>query len=172
MDPDGPGADRFENRIPRRMEGTKRSADRTEPGRAGGAAKDLPGAAQPAIHNDFPATARRAAKEPGPPDPRTMSRFRFTLYVVGESARSQQAYANLRRLCDERLGGDAEITVVDVAQDPEAAERDRVLTTPTVVREAPLPARRVTGDLSDPDKVLAGLALHPSWRDPYSGKPQ
>jgi circadian clock protein KaiB len=98
-----------------------------------------------------------------------MSRFRFTLYVAGETARSQQAYANLRRLCEERLGGDCRITVVDVVRDPEAAETGRVLTTPTVVREEPAPPRRVTGDLSDPDRVLAALALHPDWPDPHPG---
>ena len=33
-----------------------------------------------------------------------MSRFRFTLSVAGGTARSQQAYASLRRICGERLG--------------------------------------------------------------------
>lgn len=88
-----------------------------------------------------------------------MSRFRFTLYVAGDTARSQAAHADLLRICEERLGGACEVAVVDVARDPGAAERGRVLTTPTVVREEPGPARRVTGDLSDPDRVLTGLGL-------------
>ena len=94
-----------------------------------------------------------------------MSRFRLTLYVAGDSPRSQQARANLRRLCDERLGGSCDVRVVDVAADPAAAETARVLTTPTVVRETPEPSRRVTGDLSDLDRVLAGLGLLPGLRD-------
>jgi circadian clock protein KaiB len=49
--------------------------------------------------------------------------------------------------------------VVDVLQDPERAEAARILTTPTVVREAPAPARRVTGDLSDLRTVVAALGL-------------
>ena len=42
------------------------------------------------------------------------------------------------------------------------ADEYRILTTPTVVREAPAPRRRVTGDLGDTAQVLAALALFPS----------
>jgi hypothetical protein len=44
-------------------------------------------------------------------------------------------------------------------EDPEAAERARILATPTLVRSAPLPELRVTGDLSDPERVLIALEL-------------
>ena len=37
--------------------------------------------------------------------------------------------------------------------DVAAAEAWRILTTPTVVKDHPPPARRVTGDLSDPERV-------------------
>jgi circadian clock protein KaiB len=97
-----------------------------------------------------------------------MSRFRFLLFVAGDTARSQQAYADLRRICRERLGEAAfDIAVVDVTRAPEAAETHRVLTTPTVVKESPEPRRRITGDLSDAEKVLAGLGLLPGWLDPF-----
>jgi circadian clock protein KaiB len=89
-----------------------------------------------------------------------MDTIRLTLYVAGPSARSRAAESNLRALCD-RLGGRAQLRVVDVVQDPEAAERGRVLTTPTVVREHPAPPRRATGDLGDPSRVLAALDLDP-----------
>lgn len=88
-----------------------------------------------------------------------MDRIALTLYVAGPSPRSRAAETNLRALCRDRLGGRAELRVVDVVQDPEAAERERVLTTPTVVREHPAPPRRVTGDLGDAARVLAALDL-------------
>jgi circadian clock protein KaiB len=97
-----------------------------------------------------------------------MSRYRFTLYVAGDSLRSQQAYASLRRICGERLGDAFHIEVVDVTRAPETAEAQRILTTPTVVKEAPEPRRRITGDLSDPERVLAGLGLVPGWPDALS----
>jgi len=98
-----------------------------------------------------------------------MGRFRFTLYVAGDTARSQQAYADLRRICQERLGGDFEVTVVDVTVDPDAAEAERILTTPSVVKEEPAPRRRITGDLSDAQKVLTGLGLAPGWPAVHPG---
>jgi circadian clock protein KaiB len=90
-----------------------------------------------------------------------MDHITLTLYIAGPSSRSRAAESNLRALCRERLGGRAQLRVVDVVQDPEAAERERVLTTPTVVREHPAPPRRATGDLGDAARVLAALDLDP-----------
>lgn len=89
-----------------------------------------------------------------------MSQFTFTLYVAGRTMRSQQAIVNLRRIAT-LLGGTATLSVVDVIDDPEAAERARILTTPTLVKVAPAPERRITGDLFDADRVLLGLGLDP-----------
>jgi circadian clock protein KaiB len=97
-----------------------------------------------------------------------MSRHRFTLYVAGDTARSQQAYAGLRRICAQALGDEWEVALVDVTREPDAAERERILTTPTVVKESPEPRRRITGDLSDADKVLTGLGMLPGWPDPLA----
>ena len=93
-----------------------------------------------------------------------MPRFRFTLYIAGDSPRSVQAAENLRRLGAEHLDGDFELAVVDVVESPERAESERILTTPTLVREMPTPPRRVTGDLSDPARVLVALALRSTPR--------
>jgi circadian clock protein KaiB len=82
----------------------------------------------------------------------------LALYVTGQSVRSQRAVANLRSLCDH-LGESCELTVIDVLERPQAAEDERILATPTVIRRRPLPARRVIGDLSDLDKVSMWLDL-------------
>jgi circadian clock protein KaiB len=92
-----------------------------------------------------------------------MQHFRFTLYVAGDSLRSARATENLERLASEHLGGDAQITVVDVTADPAKAEAERILTTPTLVKEAPAPARRVTGDLGNLALVAAALGLHGNY---------
>jgi circadian clock protein KaiB len=92
-----------------------------------------------------------------------MDQIRLTLYVAGPTPRSLAAERSLRALCDRVLAGRAELSVVDVTADPEAAERERILTTPTVVRTHPAPHRRATGDLGDGTRVLAALGLdgHP-----------
>lgn len=90
-----------------------------------------------------------------------MKHFQFTLFIAGESPRSQRAIANLKRIAQDRLGGDYELTVVDVQKEPERAEEERILTTPTLVKRAPGPRRRVTGDLTNAEQVLIALSLLP-----------
>ena len=43
---------------------------------------------------------------------------------------------------------------------PQLAEDEKILATPTVVKELPPPIRRIIGDLSDSERVLLGLDLH------------
>ncbi len=83
------------------------------------------------------------------------------LYVTGASPRTERAISNLRHICDSELAGRYTLAIVDVLEDPEAAERDRVLATPTLIKELPLPLRRVIGDLSDRAKVLLALEVRP-----------
>jgi circadian clock protein KaiB len=84
--------------------------------------------------------------------------YSLTLYVTGQSVRSQRAVANLRSLCDG-LGDACELTVIDVLERPQMAEDERILATPTVIRRRPLPLRRIIGDLSDLQKVMLWLDL-------------
>ena len=90
-----------------------------------------------------------------------MNRYVLRLYVTGNTTRSERAINNLRRLCADVLRNGCEVEVVDVLEQPELAEVDRVLATPTVIRRVPAPERRVVGDLSDPAKVLLGLDVEP-----------
>lgn len=90
-----------------------------------------------------------------------MTNYILKLYVSGSSPRAQAAIANLKRICEQDLAGRYTLEIVDVLQDPDAAERDRILATPTLVKQLPPPLRRVIGDLSDKDKVLLGLEVRP-----------
>jgi circadian clock protein KaiB len=94
-----------------------------------------------------------------------MSQVQLMLYIAGDTARSQQAIANLRRICDEQFGERYELRIVDVVKDPEAAEHARILATPTLVKQAPSPSRRMIGDLDDAALVLSALALEPGHRE-------
>jgi circadian clock protein KaiB len=93
-------------------------------------------------------------------------KYLLKLFVIGKAPRAEQAIANLRRICEDDLSGRYEILIVDVLEQPESAEREKILATPTLVKELPPPLRRIIGDLSDKEKVLAGLGLHPVWSVP------
>ena len=84
------------------------------------------------------------------------------LYIAGKSLRSLHALANLTRLCEDHLAGHYEIEIIDLVERPSLARGDDILAIPTLVRRLPKPERRVIGDLSDTQRVLAGLQLQPA----------
>lgn len=88
-----------------------------------------------------------------------MNAYTFRLYITGQTPRSAQAIANLHLICAEWLNDQCEITVIDVLEQPDLAEQDRILATPTLVKVSPPPMRRVIGDLADIEKVMWGLGL-------------
>jgi circadian clock protein KaiB len=73
--------------------------------------------------------------------------------------RSTAAVARLKSICAKYLVGRCDWEVIDIFQQPALAGREQIVATPTLVRERPLPARRLVGDLSDTPRVLAGLGL-------------
>ena len=86
-----------------------------------------------------------------------LSTYLLKLYVTGQTPRARIAIENLERLCRDELAGEYELQIIDVLEHPELAEDDRVLATPTLIKQLPPPLRRVIGDLSDKEKVLFGL---------------
>jgi circadian clock protein KaiB len=90
-----------------------------------------------------------------------MSKYLLKLYITGQTARSERAIANLRQICGTALGNDYELVIIDILERPQLAEEQRILATPTLIREFPLPVRRVIGDLSDKEKLLLALDLQP-----------
>src|SRR4029079_14912805 len=90
-----------------------------------------------------------------------LSKYVLTLYVPGTSPRTQVAIDNLNRICAQELDGRYDLEIVDVLEHPQRAEDERILATPTLIKQLPPPLRRVIGDLSDKDKVLLGLEVRP-----------
>ncbi len=95
-----------------------------------------------------------------------LSKYILTLYVTGTSPRTKVAIDNLNRICE--LEGRYELEIVDVLEHPQRAEDAKILATPTLIKQLPLPLRRVIGDLSDKQKVLLGLEVRPNGDSPSS----
>lgn len=81
----------------------------------------------------------------------------LTLYVAGSDSASSRAITNLEWIRRHHLGEDCRVRVVDVLAHPDVAVAARVMGTPTLVREQPLPERRIIGDLADFAAVLKAL---------------
>lgn len=87
--------------------------------------------------------------------------YKLRLFVTGTTARSTRAIENMKQICEENLEGRYDLEVIDVYANPEATKELQVIATPTLVKILPEPLRRIIGDLSDREKVLAGLNVLP-----------
>ena len=85
--------------------------------------------------------------------------WRLRLYVAGQTPKSLQAFANLKRICEDHLEGQYRIEVIDLIETPQLAKDDQILAIPTLVRKLPEPVRKIIGDLSNTERVLVGLNL-------------
>jgi len=81
------------------------------------------------------------------------------LYVTGRTDNSQRAIKNLENILENDLKNLYTLKVIDVLENPELAEEDKILATPTLARVLPPPVRKIIGDLSSKEKVLLGLDL-------------
>jgi len=88
-----------------------------------------------------------------------MQQYNFTLYVAGNGELTARALANFERLIRSRLGDRCSLTTVDIVQEPGQARTNRVVATPLLVRESPLPLVKVLGDLSHEQKLLTQLGI-------------
>jgi circadian clock protein KaiB len=83
------------------------------------------------------------------------------LYVAGQTPKSNTAFRNLQKICEEQLKGSYKIEVIDLLEYPQLSREHQILAIPTLVRKLPVPVRKIIGDLSDTEKVLVGLDLKP-----------
>lgn len=85
--------------------------------------------------------------------------FRFRLYVAGDGLNSAQALTNLTALCRAHLPDRHIIEVIDVFKHPQRALDDGIFMTPTLLKLAPMPIRKIVGTLSQVRSVLQALGL-------------
>src|SRR5659263_238532 len=84
--------------------------------------------------------------------------WELRLYVAGQTPKSMTAFANLKKLCEEHLEGKYRIEVVDLMKNPQLAKGDQIIAIPTLVRNLPMPLKKIIGDLSPtPSAFLLGL---------------
>jgi circadian clock protein KaiB len=86
-------------------------------------------------------------------------RYNLKLYVAGQSPKSVNAIANIKKICEEHLQGRYELEVIDLYQQPQLALGEQIIAVPTLIRKLPPPLRRIIGDLSNTERVLVGLDL-------------
>ncbi|MBW4551093.1 MAG: circadian clock protein KaiB [Aphanocapsa sp. GSE-SYN-MK-11-07L] len=89
----------------------------------------------------------------------TKKTYVLKLYVAGNTPNSVRALKTLNNILEREFQGVYALKVIDVLKNPQLAEEDKILATPTLSKILPPPVRRIIGDLSDREKVLIGLDL-------------
>jgi CheY-like chemotaxis protein len=91
----------------------------------------------------------------------------LTLYISPTSPPSMKARRNMERLIADFPAARIGFEVLDLSREPERAESDNVVFTPTLVKRRPEPRAWFLGDLSD-RRVVADI-LHMCGIEPVSG---
>lgn len=76
------------------------------------------------------------------------------LYIAGATPHSMKAVNNIRHICAMYLPATLLLEIIDIYQQPRLAKSKDIIAVPTLIKESPLPVRRLVGDLSDTRAVL------------------
>jgi circadian clock protein KaiB len=90
-----------------------------------------------------------------------MGKYVLRLYVAGSTPQSSRAITNIKTICQTHLKDRYALKVVDLYEHKERAQDDQIMVAPTLIRQWPLPERRLVGDLSQTEQVLEALDLPP-----------
>ncbi|MFA6271179.1 MAG: circadian clock KaiB family protein [Candidatus Paceibacterota bacterium] len=93
-------------------------------------------------------------------------RYDLRLYVAGMTPRSARAIANIKAICEENLKDRYDLQVIDIYQQSKLIQGEQIIAVPMLIKKLPAPSRRITGDLSDRERVLIGLDLKPTTEQP------
>jgi circadian clock protein KaiB len=86
------------------------------------------------------------------------NKLELRLYVTKKTPKAEKMIDKLRDIFKE-LEKDYSLEVVNIVENPELAEKEKILATPMLERKLPPPVRRIVGELSDKEEVLVGLDL-------------
>jgi len=81
------------------------------------------------------------------------------LYITGMSENSIRAVQNITRLCEQYLTGRFDLEIIDIYKNPSVTEEQKIVFSPSLIRQLPLPKKIFIGDLSDTKKVILGLGI-------------
>lgn len=88
-------------------------------------------------------------------------RYELKLFITGSTPRSIEAIARIKEFCETELKDRYSLDVIDVHQEPELAEAEQIIALPTLLKKLPAPLRKILGNFSEKERLLAVLGLTP-----------
>jgi circadian clock protein KaiB len=84
--------------------------------------------------------------------------FQFRFYMAGNTKFNQEIMEVIKKVMDQKIPGRYSLQIVDVLDEPEQAQEDGIMATPTLAKVDPPPIRKFFGRLISPERVLSALA--------------
>jgi signal transduction histidine kinase/FixJ family two-component response regulator len=91
------------------------------------------------------------------PRPPQDGKYVLRLYVTGNTRQSSRAIRHIKTICQTHLKDGHLLKVVALHDQKESGVSDQIVVAPTLVREMPGPVRRLVGDFSQTESVVALL---------------
>ena len=85
--------------------------------------------------------------------------FKLKLFITGTSPNSVRAISNTKEFCETYLKDNYDLEIIDVYQEPALAEQQQIIALPVLLKSAPLPLKKLIGDMSDKEKMARGLGI-------------
>jgi circadian clock protein KaiB len=95
-----------------------------------------------------------------PNAPETGTEYILNLYVTGMSPGSLKAIENLKSICEKYLQGKYSLEITDILKFPETMYENDLIASPTLIKRAPAPVKKLIGDLSNRERVLRLLSIN------------
>jgi len=83
--------------------------------------------------------------------------YTFVLYTAGLNPDDQQKICDLKKVLQLEFGDDFSLEVINVLENPDLADRQKILATPTIILETPAPTQQCIIDLTNKEKLSAKI---------------
>lgn len=103
---------------------------------------------------NFTGKASWAPEATEPTTLRPKEAYHLRLFISSHNDTAEETLSNIHQLLEKRLNHPYTLKVIDVAKNPEQKVIHQILTTPTLIRTAPKPVKRIVGQLDDISRVL------------------
>lgn len=88
-----------------------------------------------------------------------MEQHKFKLFIIKGSPASNSLVERVQSLLKDKLKTNYLIEVIDILEYPELALESKIIASPTLIQELPLPQKRLIGQFNDNEKIIAALNL-------------
>lgn len=88
------------------------------------------------------------------PAPATSLGYILRLFISSKNPQAEKTLTTIHQLLEQGLTSPYTLKVIDISQNPEQATINQISVTPTLVRVAPKPVKRIVGQFDDIPRVL------------------